>query len=506
MAHIQRLSASGFAPDRRTVRQLAYKFAEKLNLQHKFSKENEMAGKAWLQSFLDRNSELSIRQAEGLSLARAHGMNREDVNHFFTLLEQTMTEHNLFDKPSHIFNMDETGVQLINKPGKVITSKGSKDVHVLTAKEKGENVTVIACCSADGKFTPPTLILKGVNRKPEFGDGLPAGSKVYMNRKSSFINSELFLRWVREIFIPHKPFGKCLLILDGHTSHSTDIDMLHVVDENDIILLCLPSHCTQALQPLDRSFFKPFKTYFNQEAQVWIKHNANRNITRYQAGQLIGKAWLRAASVATGVNGFKATGIYPLDPNAVPDHFYSMQDISEPVRNNSNVPKIISVPPEVSDINIQNEDTVIVAVAPEDSAEHHLDQEPGTHSVAIEEFTPTKLLHDVSPIPKLPVSFNKRIKQGATVLTSTENIRKREVANQNKKTKASVLKSKLNSNHNKEKAKLICETKASSSTETWEESDDEPLIKMSKSDSECFCVECFEKYKNTKKKTTGFSV
>ncbi|KAJ8945198.1 hypothetical protein NQ318_013648 [Aromia moschata] len=32
VAHIQRLSAAGFAPDRQTVRTLAYKFAEKLHI------------------------------------------------------------------------------------------------------------------------------------------------------------------------------------------------------------------------------------------------------------------------------------------------------------------------------------------------------------------------------------------------------------------------------------------------------------------------------------------
>ncbi|KAJ8942178.1 hypothetical protein NQ318_002851 [Aromia moschata] len=273
----QAASAAGFAPDRQTVRTLAYKFAEKLHIQHTFSAEKEMAGFAWMQSFLERHPELSVRQAEGLSLSRARGMNRDDVRQFFNLLNQVVTEYNLLEKPSHIFNMDETGVQLINKPGKVITTKGTKDVHVLTSKERGENVSVVACCSADGHFIPPES-----TKKAEFSDGLPAGSKVYMNKKSSFINSDLFLLWLKEHFIPNKPNGKYLLVLDGHTAHSTDIDMLQVADDNVIIILCLPSHCTQALQPLDRSFFRPFKTYFNQEAQLWMKNHSNRNLTRYQ--------------------------------------------------------------------------------------------------------------------------------------------------------------------------------------------------------------------------------
>ncbi|CAH1958453.1 unnamed protein product [Acanthoscelides obtectus] len=186
VADIHRLSVVGFAPDRSTVT-LPFRFAEKLGIRHPFSAATEKAGFAWLHSSFDRNPELSVRQAEGLSLSSVQGMNREDARRFFELLDEVLTKNGLMEKPSCIFNMDETGVQLLNKPSKVITKKG-------------------------------------VNRKPELSDGLPPGSEVYMNRKPSFINSELFVQWLVEQFIRHKPAGKCVLILDGHTSHSTNIE------------------------------------------------------------------------------------------------------------------------------------------------------------------------------------------------------------------------------------------------------------------------------------------
>jgi hypothetical protein len=40
------------------------------------------------------------------------------------------------------------------------------------ALRERENLTVIACCRADGQFLPPALILKGYNKKQEFGDRL----------------------------------------------------------------------------------------------------------------------------------------------------------------------------------------------------------------------------------------------------------------------------------------------------------------------------------------------
>ncbi|KAJ8949541.1 hypothetical protein NQ318_005103 [Aromia moschata] len=51
------------------------------------------------------------------------------------------------------------------------------------------------------------------------------------------------------------------------------------------------------------------------------------------------------------------------------------------------------------------------------------------------EFTPTKLLHEVSPIPVAPIPLFKRRKQGASVLTSPLNIENLKVRIINKTTK-----------------------------------------------------------------------
>ena len=57
VAHIQRLEKAGFAPDRTTVRRLAFEFTESMGIKHRFNKESGMAGYDWLNSFLNRNKE-----------------------------------------------------------------------------------------------------------------------------------------------------------------------------------------------------------------------------------------------------------------------------------------------------------------------------------------------------------------------------------------------------------------------------------------------------------------
>jgi hypothetical protein len=88
--------------------------------------------------------------------------------------------------------MDETGMQLNNKPGSVVALKGSRSVTTLTACEGGETITVITCCN-EGVFLPSACIFRGKHLKKEFIDDTPPGAQVYMSPKSAYINSEIFL-------------------------------------------------------------------------------------------------------------------------------------------------------------------------------------------------------------------------------------------------------------------------------------------------------------------------
>ena len=69
--HIKEMQKSGFPLTRDDLRSMAYKCAVQLGIKHRFNKEDEKAGYVWLQSFLTRHSDISIRKAEGLSLARS---------------------------------------------------------------------------------------------------------------------------------------------------------------------------------------------------------------------------------------------------------------------------------------------------------------------------------------------------------------------------------------------------------------------------------------------------
>ncbi|KAK7087125.1 hypothetical protein V1264_021215 [Littorina saxatilis] len=83
-----------------------------------------MTGKKWYQTFMRRHTEISLRQPEPTSLARAQAINKEAVYRYFDLLEKIIDENGLVG--SHIYNMAETGVSTVQKKcQKVLGQKGT---------------------------------------------------------------------------------------------------------------------------------------------------------------------------------------------------------------------------------------------------------------------------------------------------------------------------------------------------------------------------------------------
>ncbi|CAH1985221.1 unnamed protein product [Acanthoscelides obtectus] len=305
--HIKKLQKFGFSPSRTTVRSMAFELAQKLNLPYKFNIERRMAGYPWIESFLRRNKDLAVRKSE-----------------------------------ARIYNVDETGLQMNNKPGFVIAQRGSKNVSAVTSAEKGETISVITSCNAEGSFIPPTCIFKGKNQKPEFADGIPPGSLVFMSEKSAYVNNVLFLR-----------------------------------------------------------------------------RNPNRRINRLIFGQLLAAAWEKSATVKNAVSSFRATGIVPFNPSAIPDYAYLTD---KPQGASPNEPES-QVLPNVDNRNESAQDSSIIEIL--ESVVNDSAGPSDTKTPEKEIDTPGKILDKINPIPitEAVSSARKRGGQLASVLTSSDNIR-----------------------------------------------------------------------------------
>ncbi|CAH1972476.1 unnamed protein product [Acanthoscelides obtectus] len=115
--------------------------------------------------------------------------------------------------------------------------------------------------------------------KPELLNGAPPGS-VARCHPSGCIQQDIFTDWLRHFILHVKPSEseQVVLILDGHYSHSGNIDVINIARDNFVHIICLRPHSTNKLQPLDVSFMSPFKTYYAAEIKTWLRANPGRVI------------------------------------------------------------------------------------------------------------------------------------------------------------------------------------------------------------------------------------
>ena len=231
----------GFGLGREDVMRFAFQIAEKMNKSHPF--QNGMAGRGWYEGFLSRHPYLRLRSSQPLSRCRAICSNKAVIADFFSKLGVMCGRLNLFTKPMQIYNADETGVNIVHKPGKVITEVSWKHMYSLTSAERGRNHTLVTCVNASGSALPPMLIYPRKKPVPgHYQEGAPPGS-VFKTSENGWVNGEFYLEWLRFFTQQIPPARPVLLVQDGHSSHLS-IDLIELAHANDIHLLCLPAHTT----------------------------------------------------------------------------------------------------------------------------------------------------------------------------------------------------------------------------------------------------------------------
>ena len=84
-----------------------------------------------------------------------------------------------------------------------------------------------------------------------------------------------------------------------------------------IDLLTLPTHTTHRLKPIYVSVFRPFKTYFRLEKASQMVKNLGVEVKRFELVELASRAFTRALTPTNIKDGFRHTGIWPLNYDAL---------------------------------------------------------------------------------------------------------------------------------------------------------------------------------------------
>jgi len=326
---IKLLSHRGFPLGMKEVRSIAFSYAKQNGI-FGFSQRKAVAGYEWLYAFLRRHPELSIRKPEPLSIARACGMNRVVVQKWFESLGTSIDELGLKNRPDRLWNVDETGLQDHFVPQQVVAEAG-KPCYQATAGEKGETTTVVAAFNAVGTYCKPFVIAKGKRMKSQWLDGLPSDFSISMRvSDNGWINKDLFIAWA-ELFLTHLPKDGMphLLFLDGHGSHVFNLEFINLMKQNNVHVFCFPAHTTHWVQPADRSLFRSLKHHWQEEGLKVARHRAGTKMSREEFLQVFATAWRKAATVENAMSGFCATGLFPFNPQKIPDDAFLPSNTTE---------------------------------------------------------------------------------------------------------------------------------------------------------------------------------
>ena len=272
-------------------------------------------GEGWWTRFRKRHPKISLRSSDALSRVRANAVTKDNMEKYFSLLKETLESNDLLNKPSCIYNMDESGMPLDYKQPKRIALKGMKKVHGLSTGNKSQ-ITIVGCGNAAGQTLPPMVIFKGERFNHEWSVG-EVPDTLYGMSENGWIDQELFFYWFGNIFLKRIPSQRPVILLcDGHSSHYTP-EVITRAATHGVVLFCIPPNTTHVSQPLDVSFFGPLKHHWTFVCHQFLSENPGASITKLNFSSLFSRAWYKAIKPENIINGFCKTGVCPFNEKAI---------------------------------------------------------------------------------------------------------------------------------------------------------------------------------------------
>ncbi|XP_026728980.1 uncharacterized protein LOC113498807 [Trichoplusia ni] len=316
---------------------------EIINLVEEFIKLNEIAtpfrngrpGSDWLYNFRKRHG-LSIKKPQPIEHVRRQMTDPFIIEEYFNLLEKVLLDLDLVNRPSQVWNLDETSVSLDPSKTKVVGKIGKASSRTTFGTGK-ENITVLTAVNANGVKLTPLIVFKGkyvwnqwiADVKNEYGFEL-----AYAASKKGWMETDIFRNYMEKVFIPNLGDERpVLLIYDGHGSH-VDISVVELATRNGVTILKLPPHTSHLLQPLDVCVFKSFKTRWDAKLVEWQRHNVGVKLPKKEFSKLFAKIW-HEINPEIIRNGFKKAGIIPFNRNTIPVEKYDPRSYSRWLKSKS---------------------------------------------------------------------------------------------------------------------------------------------------------------------------
>ena len=191
----------------------------------------------------------------------------------------------------------------------------------VTCGARRENITTLAVVNAAGRALDPLVIFAGKNMQSTWRGDKALPKTFYGISETGWMTSEVFVEWFNR-FCQLVKVHPLLLIFDGHMMH-VSLDVIEKAVEENVVLLKLPPHATDVLQPLDVSCFGPLKRLWEQRLNAWINEfGVSEPIRKGIFVNKLCEVWHQGLSASNIKAGFECTGIFPIDRKKYPEHRY----------------------------------------------------------------------------------------------------------------------------------------------------------------------------------------
>ena len=210
--------------------------------------------------------------------------------------------------------MNETGWAKQSQTRRVVSRTGGARPHQKKLHTY-DHITSVHTIAASGKNLPTLIIFK--KTVPNFTDGDYPSNLFITSSDTGFINSQIFLQYLKDIVIPYRQTvnGPFLLTMDNASPHiSFEIVMLCIIHAIEIFSF-LPN-ASGYLQPLDQIFgtlkYQAYEVARNLSYSVagFITNKKKFPYILHMATQIAFTSDLIKSS-------FRRTGIFPFNPSAV---------------------------------------------------------------------------------------------------------------------------------------------------------------------------------------------
>lgn len=94
-------------------------------------------------------------------------------------------------------------------------------------------------------------------------------------------------------------------------------------------MLAIPPHRSHRLQPLDKSVYGTFKTYYIRAPGGWMRSNQGQTASIHHNPGCVNEAFMSAMTPQNSSSGFRSTGIFPYNRDIFSDAEFSIHGVGQ---------------------------------------------------------------------------------------------------------------------------------------------------------------------------------